>query len=293
MNEKRYVDFMSRIKASDSAVEKAVEGIYLSGAEQKNSCHTPKIWRCFRVAVTASVLCFILLAGLILNPFDSEKENVLFINAGAAEINTFEPIKLGELKCEFNSFGVAFNEKNEATHIAMLEWLEFPITCSGADIETITYTAKGKMFFHLSNNATMIYDKQCMEPSDVMLLFPYRSIGSMGYEYEEKLSSFTTNSIGQNQKILLCLYISEENGPYCKKYNSVTNNDMLELDDRFDYQQMYYELFNDGGYSVEITVKFGNGSVQTKVLDLVVEKTAKENNSKYNSSLVISAKLAQ
>ena len=88
---------------------------------------------------------------------------------------------------------------------------------------------------------------------------------------------------------------SEDNGEYCEKYNAsaVETDDGTARGKNFDYQQMYYDLFSAGDYSIEITAKFNDGTTQTKTVNLVIEKADKEIYSEQGSTLTVSAKLAE
>lgn len=297
MNEKRYAQFMSGIKAPDSAVEKAVEGMYNSDALTASVERKPRHRGYIGVAATAAVLCLVLLLGVVCYPFGANGENTFVINAGAAELNSYELIKLGELECEFDSLGIGFNEENEANSITMCEWLDFPITCAGEDIDTVTYKVQGKGFFTISDTAANIYDKEPFESSTELM--PYDKIHLSGlngvHYYGEKLSSFTADYMYQNQGVLLCLYTSEDNGKYCQQYNASAfdTDDGVARGKDLDYQQMYYELFSADDYSIEITVRFTDGATLTKTVDLVIEKTDETNYSEQGTTLTVSARLAE
>lgn len=297
MNEKRYTQFMSTVKAPDSAVEKAVEGMYDSGTITTVRKYKPKHRGYFGVAATAAVLCLVILAGVMCYPFGTGADNSFVINAGAAELNIYELTKLGELKCEFNSLGIGFDEENRANSITMCEWLGFPITCTGEDIDTVTYRVQGEGFFTIPDTATNISDKVPFESSTELM--PYDKLHLSGLNgvnyYREKLSSFTADYLCQNQNILLCLYASEDNGKYCQKYNdsSIDTDDGVARGKGFDYQQMYYELFSSGDYSIEITARFKDGATLTKTVDLVIEKADKEIYSEQGTTLTVSARLAE
>ncbi len=297
MNEKKYAQFMSTVKAPDSAVEKAVVGIYNSDTSTTVREYKPRPRGYFGVAATAAVLCLVILAGVMFYPFGTGADNSFVINAGAAEINSYELTKLGELKCEFNSIGVAIDEDNQATAITMCEWLDFPITCTGENIEAVTYKVQGKGFFAISDTAEIVYDKEYFEESAEIA--PYDKIHLTGnngvHNYGEKLISYTADYLFQNQGVLLCLYISEDNGKYCQMYNSTAfdTDNGTALGKDFDYQQMYYELFSAGDYTIEITARFNDGTTQTKTVDLIIEKTDKADYAEKSSTLTISARLAE
>lgn len=294
---KRYNEFVSTVKAPESAVEKAVDCMYQMDTTSATREYKPKHRGYFGVAATAAVLCLVLLAGVMFYPFGKGAENVFVINAGAAELNSYELTKLGELKCEFNSLGICFDEENEAISFSMCEWLDFPITCTGENIEAVTYKVQGNGFFTIPETEKGISDKVPFESSDEP--YSYEKIHLSGLNeiksYGESFSSFTTEYLHQNQEALLCLYASEDNGKYCEKYNAsaVETDDGTARGKNFDYQQMYYDLFSAGDYSIEITAKFNDGTTQTKTVDLVIEKADKEIYSEQGTTLTVSAKLAE
>ncbi len=294
MNEKRYTQFMSTVKAPDSAVEKAVKGMYDSNKLTAVREHRQRPKGFLGVAATAAVLCLVLLAGVMFYPFGGSAENVFSINVGAAELNSYELARLGELKCEFNSLGLGFDENNNAISFSMCEWLDFPITCTGENIEAVTYKAQGKGFF-VVNDDTNIYNKEealtVAAPYDKLHLSEVNGV----HNYGESLSSFTTDYLHQNQETLLCLYASEDNGKYCQEYNSTVfdTEDGTARGKGFDYQQMYYDLFSAGDYSIEITARFEDGTSLTKTVDLVIEKSDEKVYSEQGTTLTVSARLAE
>lgn len=296
MNEKNYNRFISEIKAPHSAVEKAVEGIYNGDTSTAVREYKQSRRGYFGVAA-AAVLCLVILAGVMCYPFGTGADNSFVINAGAAEVNSYELVKLGELNCESNSQGICINEDNQVTSITMCKWLDFPINCSGETIESVTYKINGKGFFALPVSATNICDRVIFENSAEIA--PYDMIHLQGvnetYDYKEKLTSFTADYLYQNQGAQLCLYISESEGPYCLEYNStfVDTEVGIAHGKGFDYQQMYYDLFSAGDYSIEITAKFNDGTTQTKTVNLVIEKADKEIYSEQGTTLTVSAKLAE
>lgn len=297
MNNNEYTQFMSKVKAPSGAVEKAVEGIY----EEKRSATITELKpggkRGFGFALAAAVLCLVVLSGVVFFPFGSGAENSFVITAGAKEINSYELVELGELKCDSNSQGICINEENQVTSITMCEWLDFPISCTGENVEAVTYKMYGNGFFSLPASSANIRDRVLFENSAEIA--PYDKLHLQGindtYDYKEKLSSFTADYLYQNQDAQLCLYISESDGPYCLEYNSTAQKteDGISHGKDFDYQQMFYDLFSADDYSVEITANFKDGTSQTKVVDLVIEKTDRQSEYEFTPSLIISAKLAE
>ncbi len=293
MNEKNYNRFISEIKAPHSAVEKAVAGIYNSDTSTAVREHKQSHRGYFAVAV-AAMLCLVILAGIMCYPFGTGADNSFVINAGAAEVNGYELTRLGELKCEFNSLGVGFDENNNAISFSMCEWLDFPITCTGENIEAVTYKTQGKAVF-VVNDDTNIYNKEealtVASPHDKILLSGVKGV----HNYGESLSSFTTDYLHQNQEVLLCLYASEDNGEYCEKYNAsaVETDDGTARGKDFDYQQMYYDLFSAGDYSIEITASFEDGTSLTKTVDLIIEKSDEKIYSEQGTTLTVSARLEE
>lgn len=297
MNNNEYTQFMSKVTVPSDAVQKAVDRIY---EEKKSAIITqfkPRGKRHFGLAVAAAALCLVVLSGVVFFPFGGGAENNFVITAGATEINSYELVELGELKCESNSQGICINEENQVTSITMCEWLDFPISCTGENVESITYKMYGNGFFSLPVSSANIRDRVLFENSAEFA--PYDKLHLQGindaYDYKEKLSSFTADYLYQNQAFVLCLYTSDNNGPYCEKYNLTAQKteDGISHGKDFDYQQMYYDLFSADDYSVEITANFKDGTSQTKVVDLVIEKTDRQSEYEFTPSLIISAKLAQ
>ncbi len=297
MNDKRYSDFMNDIKAPQIAVDKAVEAMYESDTQSRVISSKPKHRGYRSIAVTAAVLCLVLLAGVFFYPFGSKGENIFAINVGAAEVNTYELTKLGELKCESNSLGLVFNEENKVASIVVGEMLNFPVACRGEGIKEVTYELQGNGFFFLTEESSEIYDKLYFEDSSVIL--PYANTGMYYTDgakvYLEKLNTFTIDYMKQDSDLILYLYASEDNGDYCRKYNdtSAEEGDGISHGKGFDYQQMYYDLFTSDEHWVKVTATFEDGTTQTKTLELVIEKADPQSYIENHSTLTVSARLAE
>lgn len=297
MNEKRYSEFMSKIRVSQTTVDKAVVAMYESGTQTQVISSKPKHRSYRRIAATAAVLCLVMLAGVICYPFGSKVGNVFIINAGAAEVNNYELTKLGELKCESNSLGLVFDEEDKVTSIVVGEMLEFPVTCMGEGIEKVTYELQGKGFFFLPEDSSQIYDKLYFEDNSVIL--PYVNTNmqwTVGANvYLEKVNSFTIDYTQQNADSVLYLYTSDDNGAYCEKYNDTfeEESDGTAHGKNFDYQQMYYDLFTSDEHLVKVTATFEDGTTQTKTLELYIEKADPQSYIENHSTLIVSAKLAE
>lgn len=296
MNNKRYSKFMDDIKAPQTAVDKAVEAMYESKIQPEVSANKPEHRGYRSVAATAAVLCLVLLAGIVCYPFSTKGENMFVINVGAAEVNTYELTKLGELKCESNSLGLAFNEENEVESIVVGEMLDFSVACRGEGIEKVTYELQGNGFFFLTEESSDIYDKLYFEDSSVIL--PYANTGMYYTDgakvYLEKLNSFTIDYMKQDSDLIMYLYASDDNGDYCRKYNdtSAEESDGISRGKGFDYQQMYYDLLTSDKHWVKVTATFEDGTTQTKTLDLVIEKSDSQSYIENHSTLIVSTKLA-
>lgn len=290
MNEKHYVQFISEVKASETTVDKAVDAIYNSNNVRRTKENKSWGMRSFGIAATAAVLCLVFILGFVFYPFSENDKNSFVISAGAQELNTYSLTELGELKCEFNSLGIGFDDNNQVTALTMCEYLSFPVSCSGENIEKITYTINGKGFFFLPDSATEISDKVFFENPPAP--FPYEH-SDYAECYREKVVSFSMNGQRQNPNLLLGLYIGDfDGGEYCQEY-AVNYSDDFSYGKNFDYQQMYYELFNEDDYSVDVTATFADGSTSTKTMDLIIEKREESVGLEQKTCLIISAKLAE
>ena len=297
MNENIYINFMDNIKTPKSALDKAVEVMQNSAVQPQITEFKPKRKGFRSIAVTAAVLCLVMLAGVFFYPFGSKGENIFAINVGAAAVNTYEFAKLGELKCESNSLGLMFNEDNEVTTIAVGENLSFPITCTGQGIKEVTYIFNGIGFFLLPEDASFVCGKEVLKEADELLLY---SRAGAEYEYstsysKNRVSSFTLQKPEVSRDVLLCLYAFDKDGPYCKMYNEgyIVEGDAVAHGKNMDYKQMYYELYNSENYSVDVAVTFEDGTTQTKTIELVIEKADNQSYAENHSTLIVSAKLAE
>lgn len=291
MNENSYNQVMGEIKVRKSAVEKAVDGIYESNRvnlELKDKSKVRSVWG---ISAAAALLCLVMLAGMIFYPFLDKKEHAFVISVGAAELNTFDLVELGELKWESGSFGLGFDEESNVNSIILVEFLDFAINCNGKNIEKITYKINGKGFFYLPDSCVWAFEKQDFETEDENL-FPYSSTEwSYLGRYSEKVVSFSANPRYQNNNLLLGLYTGDYGGEYCRMYDDFYGTE-IEGNPKFDYQQMYYELFSSDEYSVDITATFTDGSTQTKTINLEIGIKTTLSESEEKKVCIISAVLA-
>lgn len=297
MNNNEYTQFMSKVTAPSDAVQKAVDRIY---EEKKSATITqfkPRGKRHFGLAVAAAALCLVVLSGVVFFPFGGGAENNFVITAGATEINNYELTKLGKLKCESNGIGTSFDEDGSVNAITVCDFLNFPINCTGEDIESVTYKMKGKGFFALPAYAGSVYDEVTLDESTDVADYNRLLLEGVlkSNDCQEALSTFTTDYPTRVNGLMLCLYTGEDNGPYCEEYNNteLKEEDGVSHGKGFDYQQMFYELFSAEEYSVEITANFKDGTAQTKAVDLVIEKEGQDSEYEFFSTITVSAKLAQ
>lgn len=298
MNEKRYSEFMSEIKAPDDTVDKAVEAMYNSITPQvQNVTFKPKHRGYRSIAAMAAVMCLVMLAGVLFYPFGSKGDNIFAINVGAAEVNSYELTKPGEMNCKSNSLGLGFNEENEVISITAGEILDFSVECTGEKIEKLTYELQGDGFFYLPQYSPQVYDKVYFEESSVLLPYVNTSVQYTdgGKVYLEKVRSFTTDYSNQETGAKLYLYSSDDNGYYCEKYNDTLakESDGNAYGKGFDHQQMYYDMFSSADHLVKITATFEDGTTLTKTLELVIEKADTQSYTDNHSTLIVSAKIAE
>ena len=290
MNKKRYVKLFDSIKADENVVRNAVNGIY--EAESQESLNVKGSSMHFRfIPIIATALVCIILLGLFVIPKEMQVDNSFVLKAGASEMNTIDSVKIGELKGSNNALRICFDDNNKANYIVQSKVVDFPILCSGNNIEKITYTVSGNGYFALLSDVQGVSVVEYVEgvPStfEEVQRYPY-DLADTG-KYSKKVLSFTIDYDAQNDSIAkLCLYTVDNSGKYCDLYNE---NIYFEKSDGsfvhgkdFDYEQMYFELFTDGegfdvinysDYNIDVTVAFIDGTKETITLNLGLEKTKK------------------
>lgn len=290
MNKKRYVKLFDSIKADENVVRNAVNGIY--EAESQESLNVKGSSMHFRfIPIIATALVCIMLLGLFVIPKEMQVDNSFVLKAGALEMNTIDSVKIGELKGSNNALRICFDDNNKANYIVQSKVVDFPILCSGNNIEKITYTVSGNGYFALLSDVQGVSVVEYVEgvPStfEEVQRYPYDLADTE--KYSKKVISFTIDYDAQNDSIAkLCLYTVDNSGKYCDLYNE---NIYFEKSDGsfvhgkdFDYEQMYFELFTDGegfdvinysDYNIDVTVTFIDGTKETITINLGLEKTKK------------------
>ncbi len=290
MNKKRYVKLFDGIKADENVVRNAVNGIYEAESQESLNVKGSSIHFRF-IPITATALVCVLLLGLFVFPKEMKADNSFVLKAGASEMNSIDSVEIGELKGSNNALRICLDDNIKANYIVQSKVVDFPIQCSGNNIEKITYTVSGNGYFALLSDmqgvSAIEYVEDVPSTFEEVQRYPY-DLADTG-KYSEKALSFTIDYEAQNDSIAkLCLYTVDNSGKYCDLYNE---NIYFEKSDGsfvhgkdFDYEQMYFELFTDGegfdvinysDYNIDVTVAFIDGTKETITLNLGLEKTKK------------------
>lgn len=283
MSKSTYTHLMDSIKASDSAVENAVYAIY--NKENKNDVLTfkPKRKAYIRlIPITAMMLVVLLVVGVFSVFIGLNSENSFVINVGAAEVNSLTNVEIGELKDKNNALRLCFDTPDKVNYMIQCKTLDFPIVCTGNNIEKINYKINGNGYFAILGNAQGVIDKVYVESKPVSYeeaqKYPYDI--AVTEEYTEKVLSFTVDYNNQSESMaIIGLYTIDDNSEYCEAYNASIyydkQSDSYIQGKNFDYADMYYSIFSQGNNSVDITVTYKNGTTETKTVKLSLEKVQK------------------
>lgn len=283
MSKNTYTNLMDSIKASECAVEKAVKSIYSN--EKANNVisfkHRRKSYTRF-VPITAMLLVLLILVGTFSVFTGLNSENSFVLNVGAAEVNSLTSVKIGELKDKNNALRLCFDTSDKVNYMVQCKTLDFPIVCTGNNIDKINYKINGNGYFAILKTAQGVTDKVYVEGKPVSYeeaqKYPYDI--AVTKEYTEKVLSFTVDYNNQSESMaIIGLYTVDDNGKYCETYNANIHydkqSDSYIQGKDFDYEDMYYSIFNKADYSVDITVTYNNGTTETKTVDLHLKKEQK------------------
>lgn len=291
MSKNRYVRLFNNIKADDNAVKRAVDSIYETENAEVFELEKKKSVNLRFVPILATSLVFVIILGLFIFPMTPKANNSFVIKAGASQINSIDDVEIGELMGENNALRISFDESDKANCLTQCKVVSFPVVCSGNNIDKVTYKVNGNGYFALLGDVEgvsgMVYVEEEPTSFEKAQKYPY-NLADTG-EYTEKVKEFTVDYEAQNESLSkLCLYTVDDNGKYCDLYNE---NICFEKSDGsfvhgkdLDYEQMYFELFTDGDgfdvinysdYYVDVTVTFEDGTKETKIVNLGLEKTKK------------------
>lgn len=147
----------------------------------------------FGFAATAFMLVAVLSAGIITSSFfrdgnASDSENSFFITVNAAEIDADEDVVLtdteftpiGKITPEFVVTGYPEDGAEGSAPYCVGGVLDTHIRCEGSNIEKLTYSIKGAVFF-LDMGNSMIYDQEIADSGSMR-----RSGGDVFWEIKEK-----------------------------------------------------------------------------------------------------------
>ncbi len=292
MNKNKYTMLFDSIKADDNAVRNAIDCIYEKENTDVVELKQKRTINFKFVPAVAVALVFVLLLGVYILPITPKADNCFVVKAGASQINTIDSVEIGELKGENNAIRICFDDSNKVSYLAQCKVVNFPVMCTGNNIEKVTYKANGNSYFALLRDVQGVSEVEYVEkvPTsyDEEQKYPY-DIADTG-DYTKKALAYTVDYDVQNEAVAkLCLYTVDDGDKYCDLYSEdiyfeESDGSFVHGKD-FDYEMMYLDIFTDGDYtvdainysdySVEITATFEDGTQETKTVNLGLEKTKK------------------
>lgn len=300
MSKNRYTHAIDSIKVPQDAIDRALDAVYDNTPELKIEVVRTQSHGKFRlVPAVAAVLAAVILAGGAALGIALKPQNSFYITANAAEINSVDEVRIGELKSNNNAVRIAFDSPDKVYYLAQCKTAAFPVICNGNNIDKITYAIDGNGYLAVRENAQGVSDLEYVPdvPDDYYEAekYPYNIADTE--DYSIKVKSFSQSYETQSETTaMLGLFAFDENAEYCRRFSSEIqfDNESGEYHQGkdFDFEDMYYNLFRQNNYSVDITVTFKDSSTQTKTLLLGIEK-AESNETEERTPLVITAKLVE
>ncbi len=309
MRKNLYTKTLDEIKISDEAVNSAIEKLY-SKQNNDNVIDIKKSKK--RVAnkvIAASLVAAMLVSGgafaLFSRPAQS-KHNGFVITAAAAELSQNKPVKIAQIN---KGYGAGFSCKSYE------EVFNLMLSCKGDDISSITYTAKGRSCFTIDSNYKFdVYDALLLKDSEdfknsndysELSFIKKRDYVSFTIDYDKQFANketevyeepplsmnvYLTANDGEKAAEVLkkhdiyCLYsddalLKNSRANYVKIFgedfdkgydvNNYQKSDLIDM-----YNDLYSQLFE--GVSVDVTVKYNDGTEETQTVDFNVEPITEE-----------------
>lgn len=309
MRKNLYTKTLDEIKISDEAVNSAIEKLY-SKQNNDNVIDIKKSKK--RVAnkvIAASLVAAMLVSGgafsLLSKPAQS-KHNGFVITAAAAELSQNKPVKIAQINPD-HAVGFSYKSYEEVFNIML--------SCKGDNISSITYTAKGRSYFTVdSNYSDDIYDTVLLTDSEEFMnsddyselaLLNGKNYASLSVKYDKQFANKDTE-VYEDSPLSMNVYLtandSETAATVLKKHDiyCLYSDDALLKNARDDYAELLGEDFDKGydvdnynksdlidmynelysqlfeGVSVDVTVRYNDGTEETQTVDFNVEPITEE-----------------
>lgn len=314
MRKNLYTKTLDEIKISENAVDTAVEKLY-GKQNNDNVIDINKLKKkTANKIVAASLVAAMFISGgafaLLSQPAKSS-QNGFVITAAAAELTKDKPVQVAAIdRTDRYFYGY---ESYEETFNLLL-------SCKGDNISTITYNAKGNSYFTFNTDdnekvycGKVLSDFENKNADETMKI--YMNSGAdyfySGFtvDYDKQDESVKVDSDGVapvSMNVYLMANDSEKAAKILSKYNAYSlycgeavsdsvkaeyiekygENFDKEFNPEYDesdiidmYNELYSQLFD--GISIDVTVKYNDGTEETQTVDFSVEPITEENADEY------------
>lgn len=289
MKNNLYTEEMKKIKAPDSLIDKTVKCMRSADNEDVVAVmNKPKSKvRIFKfTSAIAAVLAVVIGFGAI--HFAGENDERLFVlTANAAELTSEAYVEIGKLENVTSGSHYRIDEMimtddgemivKKSTPLSVTQEFNLAVTCSGEDIESVTYTVNnGYLTCDPSYEGLLSFTELTNEDQE--------KYGAWSSNDDYKLASSCTFGYNNQPASRLEFEVPEDgvDGSFPLRaaftiFND--NNEYVTSDDKSDEDLLFYQMFNDHAdeFSIDITVNYSDGLSSTQTLTFRCELTESEN----------------
>ncbi len=276
MRKNPYTKTIDNFHISRSTVSETLQTLNTKKAHRKSPYAV-------KIAVVVCIAVIVAVGGILTDIHFSEKNADSFIlTANAQQINTAVYTNLGILSGNTSGLIVEMDtETQETLYMNIERTVDFSVIANGENIVKTNFRFNGNGYFLLNDNNTKIFDKEFVVTKDLWKgnpnHYPYRATDSEGI-YTEKVHSYSLSPTATfDGQVRLVLYTEDEKGKYCKDADTLRQYDEQGKVDSpaagYDtkwFLEMFREHHKD--YSVDVTVTYKDGSVDTKKIVFEVAK---------------------
>lgn len=308
MRKNLYTKTINDIKISENAVNSAIENIYSKQSNDNIIDIKKSKNKKVNKVIAASLVAAMLVSGGAFALFSqpAQNQNGFVITAAAAELTKDKPVQVAAIdRTDRYFYGY---ESYEETFNLLL-------SCKGDNISTITYNAKGNSYFTFNTDdnekvycGKVLSDFENKNADETMKI--YMNSGAdyfySGFtvDYDKQDESVKVDSDGVapvSMNVYLMANDSEKAAKILSKYNAYSlysgeavsdsvkaeyiekngENFDKEFNPEYDesdiidmYNELYSQLFE--GVSVDVTVKYNDGTEETQTVDFNVEPITEE-----------------
>lgn len=308
MRKNLYTKTINDIKISENAVNSAIENIYSKQSNDNIIDIKKSKNKKVNKVIAASLVAAMLVSGGAFALFSqpAQNQNGFVITAAAAELSKNKPVKIAQINPDY-AVGFSYKSYEEVFNIML--------SCKGDNISSITYTAKGRSYFTVdSNYSDDIYDTVLLTDSEEFMnsddyselaLLNGKNYASLSVKYDKQFANKNT-AVYEDSPLSMNVYLtandSETAAAVLKKHDiyCLYSDDALLKNARDDYAELLGEDFDKGydvdnynksdlidmynelysqlfeGVSVDVTVKYNDGTEETQTVDFNVEPITEE-----------------